>query len=181
MNEHDRQADVEQRSHAIQSTRVATRPNLRRSGARLRERALGHLDPVVSRQLVEREADWSEVERAIEGHGRSTRADDHRAGGTWRPDFPRGQERRCSLYLVGNPEIASQIIAIDPRGSFYVPFRVALYDDGGPLVIIVYHRPSSFLATLGHPELSPIGELLDHNDRPASRRRRVRALNPWRR
>ena len=31
-----------------------------------------------------------------------------------------------------------------------------------PTLLICYDRPSSFLATLGHPELSPIGELLDH-------------------
>jgi uncharacterized protein (DUF302 family) len=43
-----------------------------------------------------------------------------------------GHETRCSLYLVGNPLIANQIISIDLRGSFYVPFRVALYDDGAP-------------------------------------------------
>jgi uncharacterized protein (DUF302 family) len=43
-----------------------------------------------------------------------------------------GQEKRCSLYLVGNPVIADQIISIDLRASFYVPFRVCLHDDGGP-------------------------------------------------
>jgi uncharacterized protein (DUF302 family) len=43
-----------------------------------------------------------------------------------------GHETRCSLYLVGNPLIANQIISIDLRGSFYVPFRVALYDEWTP-------------------------------------------------
>jgi uncharacterized protein (DUF302 family) len=33
---------------------------------------------------------------------------------------------------VGNPLIANQIISIDLRGSFYVPFRVALYDEWTP-------------------------------------------------
>ena len=31
----------------------------------------------------------------------------------------------CSLYTVGNPVIANQIIEIDLRGSFYIPFRVS--------------------------------------------------------
>ncbi len=62
MNEHDRQADVDQRSHAIQSTRVATRRTYD-DLVRVFASELGHLDPVVSRQLVERKADWSEVER----------------------------------------------------------------------------------------------------------------------
>jgi uncharacterized protein (DUF302 family) len=61
-----------------------------------------------------------------------------------------GQEKRCSLYLVGNPVIADQIISIDLRASFYVPFRVCLYDDRGPDgAVISYDRPSSFLAVLG--------------------------------
>ena len=73
-----------------------------------------------------------------------------------------GREKRCSLYLVGNPVIADRIISIDPRGSFYVPFRVALYDDEGPDgAVICYDRPSSFLATLGRPELAEIGDFLD--------------------
>jgi hypothetical protein len=60
----------------------------------------------------------------------------------------------CRLYLVGNPAIASGILDVDPRGAFYVPFRVSLYDDGGPAgAHIAYDRPSSFLAALGHPEL----------------------------
>ena len=73
-----------------------------------------------------------------------------------------GREKRCSLYLVGNPVIANQIISIDMRGSFYVPFRVALYDDEGPDgAVIAFDRPSSFLATLGRPEMAEIGHSLD--------------------
>jgi uncharacterized protein (DUF302 family) len=36
----------------------------------------------------------------------------------------------CSLYTVGNPVIANQIIEIDLRGSFYIPFRVAVHVPG---------------------------------------------------
>ena len=73
-----------------------------------------------------------------------------------------GREKRCLLYLVGNPVIADQIISIDLRASFCVPFRVCLYDDGGPDgAVISYDRPSSFLAALGKPELKKFGALLD--------------------
>ena len=73
-----------------------------------------------------------------------------------------GQPHRCSSYLVGNPVIANEVITIDLRGSFYVPFRVALYDDGGPDgAVIAYDRPSSLLAALGRPELTEIGESLN--------------------
>jgi uncharacterized protein (DUF302 family) len=63
---------------------------------------------------------------------------------------------------VGNPVIADQIISIDLRSSFYVPFRVCLYDDGASDgAVISYDRPSSFLAALGKPELTKFGALLD--------------------
>jgi hypothetical protein len=72
-----------------------------------------------------------------------------------------GKSKLCSLYLVGNPVIANQIIEIDLRGSFYVPFRVAVHDDGPNGGTIEYDRPSSFLAALNRPELDAIGRPLD--------------------
>jgi hypothetical protein len=55
-----------------------------------------------------------------------------------------GKSKICSLY--------NQIIAIDLRRSFYVPFRVAVHDDGGPNGgTISYDCPSSFLAALTRP------------------------------
>ena len=73
-----------------------------------------------------------------------------------------GKAKKYTLYVVGNPVIANQIIEIDLRGSFYVPFRIAVHDDGGPDGgIISYDRPSSFLAALNRPELDAIGKSLD--------------------
>ncbi|MET0710727.1 MAG: hypothetical protein ABWY82_28395 [Tardiphaga sp.] len=63
-----------------------------------------------------------------------------------------GKLKMCSLY--------NQIIEIDLRGSFYVPFRVAVHDDDGPRHNL-YDRPSSFLAALTRPELDAIGKSLD--------------------
>ena len=96
------------------------------------ERELGHLDPLVPKHLIEWKAQGSEVEREI---GKA--AGPHGLMIIARADQGSlislaGREKRCSLYLVGNPLIASRIIDIDMRASFYVPFRVALYDDGGP-------------------------------------------------
>jgi uncharacterized protein (DUF302 family) len=126
------------------------------------ERELGRLDPAIPQRLIENKAPWSEVEREIEKaagpHGLMiiTRVD---LGGITSLS---GREKRCTLYLVGNPVIANQIISVDLRGSFYVPFRVALYDDGDPQgAVIAYDRPSSFLAALGRPELAEIAQSLD--------------------
>lgn len=126
------------------------------------ERALGRWDPAAGDALVERRAPWSEVEREVErmagAHGlmifvRANQGEVTSLAGT---------VKRCSLYLVGNPVIANQIIDIDLGASFYVPFRVALYDAGDPGgATIAYDRPSSFLGLLGRPELTAIGAALD--------------------
>ena len=126
------------------------------------ERELGHLDSALTQRLVEAKTAWSEVERQIEAIGGS-----HDLMIIERADLGTvaslsGREKRCLLYLVGNPVIANKIIDIDLRGCFYVPFRVALYDDGSSKgAVISYDRPSSFLAALGHPELAEIGKYLD--------------------
>jgi uncharacterized protein (DUF302 family) len=126
------------------------------------EREVGRWDPAVGNALVAGRAPWSDVEQEVE-----------RAGGKhglmifFRVDQGlitslSGKIKQCSLYLVGNPVIANQIIDIDLGGSFYVPFRVCLYDAGEPGgAVIGYDRPSSFLALLGRAELKEIGALLD--------------------
>jgi uncharacterized protein (DUF302 family) len=126
------------------------------------ERELGYLDPTIAERLLKRKAPWTEVEHAVEqmagprGLMIIFRADQGRFTSL------SGHAKRCSLYLVGNPVIADQIISIDLRACFYVPFRVCLYDDGGPNGgVIAYDRPSSFLAALGRPELVEFGEVLD--------------------
>jgi uncharacterized protein (DUF302 family) len=150
-----------QRSDTIQHRSLATGLGYD-ALVRAFERELGHLDPATPRRLIERRAEWSEVEREIE-----STAGPHDLMIIAHVDLGSitslsGREKRCSLYLVGNPVIANQIISIDLRGSFYVPFRVALYDDGSPGgAVICYDRPSSFLATLGRPELAEIADFLD--------------------
>jgi len=90
------------------------------------ERELGHLDPSVPQHLVEWKASWSEVEREI-----GSAAGPHGLMIIARADQGSlislsGRDQQCALYLVGNPLIARQIIDIDPRASFYVPFRGAV-------------------------------------------------------
>lgn len=126
------------------------------------ERELGRWDLAAADRLLKSKASWSEVEREV---GRM-------AGPRGLMILTRinqgeiislsGALKRCSLYLVGNPVIANKIISIDIRGSFYVPFRVCLYDHGtASSAVISYDRPSSFLAGLERPELKEIGVMLD--------------------
>jgi len=126
------------------------------------EASLGKWDPVAGAPLWEKKASWPEVETAIAkmaepfGLRIMVKIDQGRITSL------SGKAKRCTLYIVGNPVIANQIIDIDLRGSFYVPFRVAVHDDGGPNSgMIEYDRPSSFLAALNRPELDAIGKSLD--------------------
>ncbi|MEI9888872.1 MAG: DUF302 domain-containing protein [Rhizomicrobium sp.] len=150
-----------ERSDAIQHTRLVTGRGYD-AAVRAFERELGHLDPNLPKLLIARKAPWSEAERAIE-----KMAGPHDLMVVSSTDLGSltslsGKEKRCRLYLVGNPVIANRIIEIDLRGSFYVPFRVALYDEGDALgTVVAYDRPSSFLATLGRPELTAIAQALD--------------------
>ena len=127
------------------------------------EQSLGQWDPASGNSLTREAASWLKVEATVAkiaepfGLVRMARIDQGRLTSL------SGKVKRCSLYLVGNPVIANQIIDIDRRGSFYVPFRVAIHDrDGAGGSAISYDLPSSFLATLGRHELTEIGKSLDY-------------------
>lgn len=73
-----------------------------------------------------------------------------------------GKPIECTLYLVGNPVTATGILTIDPRASYLVPFRVALYTDAeNKGSMLVYDTPSSIMAPLTNSEISAVGVLLD--------------------
>lgn len=106
---------------AIEHIRVATGMSYDALVAAF-ERELGHFDATAGVALVQRKASWNEVKREIDAmagpHGLMVifRAD--QGAITSLSDEP----KRCSLYLVGNPVIANEIISLDLRASFYVPF-----------------------------------------------------------
>jgi len=112
------------------------------------EAELGHLDPAVTKALVERRASWGEVEKEIERiggvHGLMVIASANQGVVT----SLSGKMKRCLLYLIGNPVIADKIIAIDVRASFYVPFRVAIFDRGTRRHQL---RPSLFVSCSAWP------------------------------
>jgi Domain of unknown function DUF302 len=126
------------------------------------EQEVGRWDAATAQSLVQRKAPWSDVEAAVSRAGGARGLMIIEAINQGVVTSLSGRPKLCRLYLVGNPAIASGILDVDPRGAFYVPFRVCLYDDGGPGgAHIAYDRPSSFLAALGHPELAAVGAQLD--------------------
>jgi len=124
------------------------------------EREVGKWDESVGQQLLEDKAPWTNVQSSIAKmsgtHGLIIL---HKADQGAITSLS-GKTKECSLYLVGNPVIANQILDIDPLACLYVPFRVALYHDGEES-LMSYDRPSSFLGALNNSQLFEIGKKLD--------------------
>lgn len=126
------------------------------------ESQVGPWGPTISQQLIDENASWQAVEDLIEHlsrpHGLLVIEKINQGALT----SLEGALQQCALYIVGDPVTAQQILAVDIRASFLVPFRVAIYHDGSPNgATLTYERPSSLLATLGRPELAGIGRGLD--------------------
>jgi uncharacterized protein (DUF302 family) len=124
------------------------------------EKEVGHWSAGISAQLVAESAVWEKTRDTIGAmagqHGLMifTKINQGEIASL------AGKSRSCVPYLVGNPIIATDILNVDIRAGMLVPFRVELYDDGEGGVLS-YDLPSSFLASLGKPELAEIGKSLD--------------------
>ena len=126
------------------------------------ERSVGHWNAATGASLRREAANWPKVEATVAKAGEPFGLMVMAKIDQGKLTSLSGRMKNCTLYLVGNPVIANQIIDIDLRGSFYVPFRVAIHDGGDAGDgIISYDLPSSFLAVLDRPELIPIGKSLD--------------------
>ena len=148
-------------SAVIEHTEVATGLSYEALVERF-EQTLDRWQPSKAEAFVKSRAAWAEVqaEASRVGGARGLMIIDKADQGAL--TSLSGRTKKCRMYLVGNPVIASGILDIDPRAAFYVPFRVSLYDNGDQDgARIAYDRPSSFLAALGRPELTEIGTLLD--------------------
>jgi uncharacterized protein (DUF302 family) len=122
------------------------------------EKQLGRYDRAVGAELVRKQASWEEVSATIEAmagpHGLMIMS--HLELG--RTVSLKGTLRQCSLYLVGNPLIASE--TADIRAGMLVPFRVEIYaEENG--AVLSYDRPSSSLASLRNNTLNTLGTSLD--------------------
>ena len=72
-----------------------------------------------------------------------------------------GHQARSVIYLMGNHTIAETMYRHDPGVLLYAPLRLCLYEDldGGAHLSI--DQPSDQFGSLGHPEITPVGRLLD--------------------
>jgi hypothetical protein len=72
-----------------------------------------------------------------------------------------GHKARSVIYLMGNHTIAETMYRHNPGVLLYAPLRLCLYEDldGQPHLSI--DQPSDQFGSLGHPEITATGKLLD--------------------
>lgn len=124
------------------------------------EKQLGRYDHAIGEQLVRDQVPWAQAEDTI-----GSMKGPHGMMIFFRVDLGptaslKGARRECTLYLIGNPLIATEIVSHDMRAGLLVPFGVQVYSEGGA-GIISYILPSSTLGTLGNAEIDKIGKGLD--------------------
>jgi uncharacterized protein (DUF302 family) len=125
------------------------------------------LDPLVSLDLVLRDASWAEVESTVAAH----------LGPTGFVALARldqgallslsGEPLGATRYLVGNPLLARRVLSADPAAALYAPFGVAVFADQVDGSYVSYDHPSSLFASLGSNEIDEIGRDLDDKIRRA--------------
>jgi hypothetical protein len=126
------------------------------------ESTLGTWHPATAQGFIERRAPWSDVEAEAAKIAGAFGLMIIAAINQGQLTSLSGHPKKCRLYLVGNPVIATRILDIDPLAALYVPFRVAIYEgDGAGGAQISFDRPGSSLATLGNAKIDVIGRQLD--------------------
>ncbi len=118
------------------------------------------LDQSVAIKLIISQAAWSEVEAAItpalgpSGFLALSRLDQGSLMSL------AGTALQVTQYLVGNPLIATQVIANAREASLFAPFQVAIYADQSG-VHVSYMLPSSLFNSFDDRVVAAIGERLD--------------------
>jgi Domain of unknown function DUF302 len=72
-----------------------------------------------------------------------------------------GHESRSVIYLMGNHLIAETMYRHDPGVLLYAPLRLCLYEDLDGQAHLSIDQPSDQFGSLGHPDITATGQLLD--------------------
>lgn len=56
-----------------------------------------------------------------------------------------GNKKKCTLYVLGNPLIGSQMHDVTTSVGLYFPFRLSAYEDKQGAVFVAYDVPSSLV------------------------------------
>jgi hypothetical protein len=72
-----------------------------------------------------------------------------------------GHKARSVIYLMGNHTIAETMYRHNPGVLLYAPLRLCLYEDLDGQAHLSIDQPSDQFGSLGHPDITPTGHLLD--------------------
>jgi hypothetical protein len=73
-----------------------------------------------------------------------------------------GHKARSVIYLMGNHTIAETMYRHDPGVLLYAPLRLCLYEDLDGNAHLSIDQPSDQFGSLGHPDITATGKLLDN-------------------
>jgi hypothetical protein len=72
-----------------------------------------------------------------------------------------GHKTRSVIYLMGNHTIAETMYRHDAGVLLYAPLRLCLYEDLDGRAHLSIDQPSDQFGSLGHPDITATGRLLD--------------------
>lgn len=72
-----------------------------------------------------------------------------------------GNTTKCVAYLMGNHVQAERIFRNNPRGFYYVPFRVEIFQAAGGKATLSVAQPSSLLANISDGAIDVVARHLD--------------------
>ncbi len=72
-----------------------------------------------------------------------------------------GQERRATLYLIGNPLIAVEMTRHDVAAGLSAPWRLLVYEDEDGKTRVTYDRPVSVLGQFDDGRIAAVARLLE--------------------
>ncbi|MET7393051.1 hypothetical protein ABZS66_06080 [Dactylosporangium sp. NPDC005572] len=73
-----------------------------------------------------------------------------------------GDTTRWAAYLMGNHTIAERMARHDPAAMLYAPLRTVISQSPGGPTRFVIEQPRLQFASLGNPDVTPVGIELDH-------------------
>jgi Domain of unknown function DUF302 len=124
------------------------------------EMAVPELPLAAVRELVSRNAPWSEMLSLIEGAAPHDfliyRRED--AGPVMKLA---GDQAECVAYLMGNHTIAERMFRYDPRALLYAPLHTAIWEDHEGNAWFTADQPSTQFGSFDIPEITTVGRELD--------------------
>jgi len=124
------------------------------------EEAVPELPVAEVRELVSRNAPWSEMLSLIEGAAPYDfliyRRED--AGPVMKLA---GDQAECVAYLMGNHTIAERMFRYDPRALLYAPLHTVIWEDNDGNAWFTADQPSTQFGSFEIPEVATVGCELD--------------------